>query len=110
MNPLEISCREAQEALRSASDAPLLLDCRERDEHALVRIDGAVLLPMSEIEARADEMAAHAGRRIVVYCHHGMRSLRVVEWLRSRGFSAAQSLAGGIDAWSTEIDPALPRY
>jgi rhodanese-related sulfurtransferase len=55
-------------------------------------------------------LAAHRDRRIVVHCHHGGRSLRVANWLRGQGFEQAQSMAGGIDAWSTEIDPAVPRY
>lgn len=88
----------------------LLLDCRENDEYALVRIEGSVLVPMSEIVARVDELRAHADRRIVVHCHHGGRSHQVTQWLRQQGFVRAQNMAGGIDAWAVEVDPRLPRY
>ncbi len=88
----------------------LLLDCRETDEYELVRIEGSTLLPMSELAVRVGELREHIDRRIVVYCHHGGRSHQVTQWLRQQGFSHTQNMAGGIDCWSTEIDPGLPRY
>lgn len=97
-------------ALRKAGAGFFLLDCREPDEHAITRIEGAVLMPMRTIPERIAELEPHRGSRIVVHCHHGVRSLRVARFLRERGFMAAQSMAGGIDAWSLEIDPATPRY
>ena len=97
-------------ALRKAGAGFFLLDCREPDEHAITRIEGAVLMPMRTIPERIAELESHRGSRIVVHCHHGVRSLRVARFLRERGFMAAQSMAGGIDAWSLEIDPATPRY
>ena len=107
--PLEISCRELQQKL--ADGAPLLLvDCREPEEHALAAIEGAVLLPMSQWEERQQELAGRVDQPIVVYCHLGMRSQRVAAWLRERGFTAVQSLAGGIDAWAVEIEPGMARY
>ncbi len=107
--PIEIDCRAVQ-AARDAGDDLLLVDCREPDEYALVRIDGAVLIPMQEIPQRMAEFAPHRDGRIVVHCHHGGRSLRAANWLRQNGFPQAQSMAGGIDAWAAEIEPALPRY
>jgi rhodanese-related sulfurtransferase len=111
--PIEISC-QAVHAKREAGDDFLLLDCRELDEYQLARIEGARLLPMSEIEERLGELragqAAGAEQDLVVHCHHGGRSLQVAQWLRLRGFPRAQSMAGGIDQWSNEIDPAVPRY
>lgn len=90
---------------------PLLVDCRTPQEHATARIEGAVLMPMSEIPQRLDELGEAAeGRRIVVHCHHGQRSLRVVGFLRQQGIENAWSLAGGIDAWSLGVDPTVPRY
>jgi rhodanese-related sulfurtransferase len=59
---------------------------------------------------RLAELEPQRARRIVVHCHHGGRSLRAAKWLRGNGFSQAQSLAGGIDAWAEQIDPSLPRY
>ncbi len=107
--PIETDCRTVH-AMLGRGDDFLLLDCREPDEFALVKIAGARLLPMSEIQARLDELTPHRGRRVVVHCHHGGRSLRVANWLRAQGFAQAQSLAGGIDAWAVEVDPTLPRY
>ena len=107
--PLEISCQSVKAKLDSG-DGFLLLDCRETDEHAVARIAGARLLPMSEIQARQDELASERDREIVVYCHHGGRSLQVARWLRHQGFAQARSMAGGIDRWSLEIDAAVPRY
>jgi len=106
--PLEIDVH-AVAALRSGGEPFLLLDCREPEEYATARIAGAVLVPMAEIPERIDLLAAHRNSRIVVHCHHGVRSLHVTRWLRARGF-AAQSMAGGIDAWSLGIDPTTPRY
>jgi len=108
--PLEISVTDAAAALRSQDPRPLLLDCRTPEEHATARIAGAVLIPMQELPDRVGELAAHRAAPIIVHCHHGMRSLRVATWLRDRGFSLAQSMRGGIDAWTDEVDPALPKY
>jgi len=107
--PLDIDV-QAVKRLRDAGEPFVLLDCREPDEHAAASIPGAVLVPMAEIPERLDVLAAHRDGRIVVHCHHGGRSLRVARWLRSQGYAGAQNMAGGIDAWSLEIDPATPRY
>jgi rhodanese-related sulfurtransferase len=107
--PLETDCRELKARLDGGEDL-LLLDCREPDEYQLVRIAGSTLIPMSELLARASELEPHRERPLVVHCHHGGRSLQVAGWLRQQGFARAQSLSGGIDRWSLEIDPTLPRY
>jgi rhodanese-related sulfurtransferase len=107
--PLEIDVH-AVAALRAGGASFLLLDCREPEEYATARIAGAVLVPMAEIPERVELLVAHRDGRIVVHCHHGVRSLHVTRWLRARGFTMAQSMAGGIDAWSLEIDPTTPRY
>lgn len=107
--PLEISCQSVKELI-DAGEHFLLLDCREADEYAVARIDAARLLPMSEIQQRLSELDADRQRQIVVHCHHGGRSLRVANWLRQNGFSGAQSMSGGIDEWSLNIDPQVPRY
>ena len=85
-----------------------LLDVRQPVEHSIARIEGALLIPMPELPARVGELDPE--RPVVVHCHHGPRSLRAAEWLRSQGFARAASLAGGIDAWSVEVDPDVPRY
>lgn len=87
---------------------PVLLDVREPEEWAICRLPGAQHIPMSEIEGRLGEL--DPSREIVVYCHHGMRSRKVAELLMQQGFVRVASLAGGIDAWSDRIDPAMPRY
>ena len=109
MLPLEIDCRTTKRKL-DAGETLLLLDCREADEHATAKIASARLVPMSEITERLHELEPHRGHAIVVHCHMGGRSLRVAQWLREQGFPLAQSLTGGIDAWSQEIDPTVPRY
>ena len=85
------------------------LDVREPWEFQTAHIPGAKLIPMSEIPGRAHE-ELDRGQRIVVYCHHGVRSLNVTAWLRQQGFARAQSMAGGIDAWSRAVDPSVPLY
>lgn len=104
---LEISPSELAERLQRG-DALLLLDCREPEEVALAKIDGATHIPMGDIPTRQQELDPE--QEIVVYCHAGMRSLSVAAWLKQQDFENVRSLAGGIDAWSTEIDPNVPRY
>jgi len=97
-------------ALRdSATPAPLLLDVREHWEFATAAIPNSTLIPMNEIPARA-HAEFDPDQPIIVFCHHGVRSLSVTMWLRNQGFDHAQSLIGGIDHWSRTIDPTIPRY
>jgi rhodanese-related sulfurtransferase len=107
--PLEIDCHAVAARLREGGEF-VLLDCRELDEHAIARIDGARLVPMSELAARLAELAGYRDCELAIHCHHGGRSLKVARWLREQGFARAQSMAGGIDQWSLVIDPAVPRY
>ena len=88
--------------------APYVLDVREPWEHDRARIDGATLIPMREIPSRAAELPED--REIVVMCHHGARSAQVAQWLLGNGRDRVHNLAGGIDAWSRLVDPAIPRY
>jgi rhodanese-related sulfurtransferase len=81
---------------------------REPAEHSAASIAGAVLIPMREIPARLTELDRDT--EIVVFCHHGSRSAMVVQFLRAQGFEKAINMAGGIDAWSIEVDPGVPRY
>lgn len=107
--PIELDCESVQQ-LQSTGEPFLFLDCREQDEYDTTHIPGTTLLPMSELQARVDELDSSRDARIVIHCHHGGRSLRVANWLRAQGFPHAQSMAGGIDAWAMRIDPAVPRY
>ena len=88
----------------------LLIDCRETSENEFCRIEGSQLIPMNETPDRINEIEPHRESPIIVYCHHGGRSLYVVQWLRSQGFTQAQNMSGGIDVWSQAIDPTIPRY
>jgi rhodanese-related sulfurtransferase len=107
--PLEIDVRTVKQMLDGGEEFALL-DCREASEVAAARIDGSIHIPMREIPARLTELEPYKSGRLVVHCHHGGRSLRVTHFLRQQGFEQAQNMAGGIDAWSLQIDPALPRY
>jgi rhodanese-related sulfurtransferase len=88
---------------------PRILDVREPWEYATAHIDGSTLMPMGEVPGRAHQ-ELDPEEPIVVLCHAGVRSMNVTVWLREQGFEKAQSLRGGIDAWSRGIDPTIPRY
>ena len=87
----------------------LLLDVRQPEEHAYCALPGSVLIPLGELHARASEVNP-GGATVVVYCHHGIRSLSGAAILRAAGLPDVASLSGGIDAWSLTIDPTVPRY
>ena len=106
--PYEITAPEVAQ-LRTADVPFTLLDVREPWEVETAAISGSVNIPMGELPSRANNELSPDGQ-IVVLCHHGMRSLSVTEWLRQQGFASAQSLAGGINQWSREVDPAVPIY
>lgn len=106
---IEVSCKTVKSKL-DAGDDLLLLDCREQTEHDTASIKAAHLLPMSELTSRVGELDSHRSREIIVMCHHGMRSAQVAAWLKSQKFENVQSMAGGIDRWSEEIDNSVPRY
>jgi len=110
MEPIEIEPVDVHAMVAAGGDDWLLLDCRTPEEHATARIAAARLIPMQEIAARAAELDTWKNSPVIVHCHHGIRSLRVAQWLRERGFSRARSLRGGIEAWAVEIDPSVPRY
>ena len=106
---IEISCLDVKSKL-DEQDKFAFVDCRELDEWNLVRIEQAQLLPMSEIQQRIGELDDLRDEEVVVYCHHGGRSLQVAMWMRQQGFANAKSMAGGIDQWAIQIDSSLPRY
>ncbi len=93
---------------RDAGEPHLLLDVREPDELATASVAGATAIPMGDVPARAGELPRDVP--IVVMCHAGGRSARVTQYLNQNGYPDAVNLAGGIDAWSTQIDPSVPRY
>tara|TARA_R110002095_G_scaffold35763_3_gene33588 strand:- start:2974 stop:3303 length:330 start_codon:yes stop_codon:yes gene_type:complete len=109
MQSLEIDCQTVKQKLDS-NHPFLLLDCREQEEFNLVNIPESRLLPMSEIQQRVSELDDHREAEIIVYCHHGMRSMQVTAWLLQEGFTNVKSMQGGIDAWSCGIDDSKIRY
>ncbi len=96
------------DARARAAQSAALLDCREHAELRLAKIDGATHIPMDEIPRRLAEL--DPSREWIVFCHHGGRSLAVSQFLLKQGFPRVSNLSGGIDAWSLEVDPAVPRY
>ena len=108
--PLEITPREVKQRL-DAGEKLALIDVREPFEFQQTRIAGAELIPMRSVPAELSRLEAKSDDgALIVFCHHGVRSLNVVNWLREQGVSECQSMAGGIDRWSLEIDPSVARY
>lgn len=108
--PYELSPREVKAKL-DAGEAVTLLDVREPFEHTLTRIEGCELVPMNTVPARLQQIEGLAEEGLlVVYCHHGVRSLSVVSWLRAQGVANCISMSGGIEGWSLEVDRRVPRY
>ncbi len=107
MDDLEITPKNLKARL-DRGEKFLLVDVRQQWEFELCKIDGAKLVPLDALSSNLPEIAA--ADDVVVYCHHGRRSLDAVVFLRQQGVEGARSMAGGIERWSTEIDPQVPRY
>ena len=97
-------------AMLDRGDPVLLLDVRQEWEHRLAALPRSLLVPLDQLQARIDEISPPEGALVVAYCHHGVRSLHAAAFVEAAGHPAVASLAGGIDLWSLEIDPSLPRY
>lgn len=91
-------------------ERPRLIDCREEDELDICQITGNEWLPLGLFSGAREKLLSRNERGVVVYCHHGVRSLRATHFLRSLGVENAFSLRGGIEAWSENVDPAVARY
>jgi rhodanese-related sulfurtransferase len=108
--PLEVTPLDVKRRL-DAGERLALVDVREPEEHRAAHIEGAQLIPMRTIPANLQSIEGLSDDAdVIVFCHHGVRSLQVVNWLREQGVANTASMAGGIDRWSAEIDPAVPRY
>ena len=107
MLDFEISAAAAAALLKEKGAR--LIDVREPWEFATAHIEGSVPIPMGEVPSRAHQ-ELDPEEPLVVVCHHGVLSMNVTVWLRNQGFENAQSLRGGIDAWSVEVDPKVARY
>ncbi len=104
----ELSPPDVAQRLRAAPEKVVLLDVREPYERELASIQPSIHIPMREVPARAAEIPQD--REVVVYCHGGTRSAMVAAFLEAHGFRSVSNLAGGIDAWSRQVDPTVPRY
>jgi rhodanese-related sulfurtransferase len=107
MDSLEITPADVKARL-DQGEKLILIDVREAWEYALCRIEGAKLVPLGALAANLNTLPDVD--EVICYCHHGMRSLDAATWLRFQGIERAKSLAGGIERWSVEVDPKVPRY
>ena len=89
-------------------DKLVLVDVREQWEYALAKLEGSVLIPLATLPQSIEKLDRQA--EIIAYCHHGMRSADATGFLLQQGFSNVKNLIGGIDAWSAQVDPSVPRY
>jgi rhodanese-related sulfurtransferase len=94
----------------AAGEPVFILDVRQPWEHETAALPGSVLIPLSDLPARAAEVRPPVGTLVVVYCHHGIRSLSGAALLEQADVRPVVSLAGGIDAWARLVDPGVPRY
>jgi len=107
MLEFEVSPAEAAQLLRE--NKARLIDVRETWEFETARVAGSLPMPMGDVPARAHQ-ELDPDERLVILCHHGIRAMNTTVWLRNQGFEQAQSVRGGIDAWSAEVDPSISRY
>lgn len=107
LSKIQMSPLEVKEKLNRRENV-FLLDVREPQEHAIARIEGAELIPLGELPARYNELDMED--EIIIFCHHGVRSLQAAFFLMQKGFKNVKNLVGGIDAWSIQADPKTPRY
>ena len=104
----QISAQELQQKIEQQDQPFVLLDVREASEFQFASIEGSILIPLNQIQERINELEKQ--QDIVVICHHGIRSQHVAEYLDNCGFTNVANLLGGIDAWSCQCDPEVPRY
>jgi adenylyltransferase/sulfurtransferase len=105
----EISVRELAKQIENGQ-AVRLIDVRQPWEHQLAQLPDSLLIPLNDLPHRAAEIPMEPASLLVVYCHHGVRSLSAAAYLDRIGYHNVRSLAGGIDAWSCEVDPSVARY
>ena len=108
--PLETDVNDVKRRL-DAGEPIVLIDVREPFEYQIAKIANSELIPMNTILAELQRIERDSDRGVlIVFCHHGMRSLSVVNWLRQQGVTGCQSMSGGIDSWSLSVDPLVARY
>ncbi len=110
MLPLEVTPEEVKRRL-DAREPLHLVDVREPAEFALCHIEGAQPVPLASIPAALKSLRDKAASAtVILFCHHGIRSLQAASWLRGQGLPACQSMQGGIHRWSALVDPSVPQY
>jgi adenylyltransferase/sulfurtransferase len=107
MDDMQISAQEVNERI-ARGEKVMLVDVREQWEYDLCNIPGAKLIPLGTLPANLNALLD--ADEVICYCHHGIRSLDAAVWLRQQGVESAKSMAGGIERWSVEVDPQMPRY
>lgn len=107
MDELQISPADVK-ARMDRGEKLVFVDVREPWEYDLCRIEGAKLVPLGSLASSVNTLLGVD--EVICYCHHGMRSLDAAAWLRFQGIERAKSLSGGIERWSNDVDPAVPRY
>ena len=105
---IEKNAQDVKDLIDSAKKKPLILDVREQWEYDICHIENSVHIPMGKITSMADDLKSD--EIIIVVCHHGIRSRMVAKYLMTKGFKDVINLTGGIDAWSSDVDPAMPKY
>ena len=105
----EVTPRQVQ-AMSERGEDFVLLDCRTPGEAQTASLGADKLVPLQEASQRLNELTPHRDQPVVVHCHHGGRSLQMAALLRQQGFADVKSMAGGIDLWSRDVDPNVPRY
>lgn len=106
---MDIHAEELKQRI-DEGNPPVIIDVREADELAICQIPGALHFPMGDVPSRLQDLEQYAEQELVVYCHAGVRSASVQNFLRQQGFENVRNLIGGIDAYSVKADPAIPRY
>lgn len=106
---LEITCKQLEDLCQSDT-SHRLIDCREIDEFNYCHLPNSELIPLSSFPQTYHYALSKKEEHIIIYCHHGVRSLQATHFLRDLGFTNVFSLAGGIDKWSLTIDTNIPRY
>ena len=104
IHPLEVKAK------LDSNEPMVLLDVRQPEEYAICKLANSQLVPLGELPRRVEEVEIEPGTLVVVYCHHGVRSISGAMMLLQAGFKNVASMSGGIEAWSQLVDPTVPRY
>ena len=107
-HPDEVTVQDMKRALEQPQLGIRVIDIREPDEHAIARVTGVTLIPLSTLPQRFTEL--NRDHSYYLHCRSGVRSLKAAKWLQELGFKSVKSVRGGMLAWSEEIDPSVPRY